>query len=181
MDFILSPEQIADELSKIANNPQLVRAEIDALESKNEASRRPFFALLKSNFKVDFSHYKESFLNRRIKRRMVLNHMENIKDYSDYLHKHPDELQKLFDDLLVGVTNFFRERNTFTLLKEKVLPEIVKNKLAQQPIRVWVIGCSSGEEAYSFAISLLEFLEEKTLTNIPIQIFGTDVNQREHR
>ena len=109
---------------------------------------------------------------------MVLNHIENIKDYSDYLHKHPDELQKLFDDLLVGVTNFFREPNTFTLLKEKVFPEIVKNKLAQQPIRVWIIGCSSGEEAYSFAISLLEFLEEKALTNIPIQIFGTDVNQR---
>ena len=178
VDFILAPDQIAHELSKIANNPQLVRAELDALESKNETILGPFIALLKSNFKVDFSHYKESFLNRRIKRRIVLNHMENIKEYSDYLHKRPDELQKLFDDLLVGVTNFFREPNTFTLLKEKVFPEIVKNKSTQQPIRVWVIGCSSGEEAYSFAITLLEFLEEKALTNIPIQIFGTDVNQR---
>ena len=112
VDFILSPEQIGQEVSKIANNPQLVRAEIEALETKSETRLGPFFALLKSNFKVDFSHYKESFLNRRIKRRMVLNHIENIKEYSDYLDKHPDELQKLFDDLLVGVTNFFREPTT---------------------------------------------------------------------
>ena len=109
---------------------------------------------------------------------MVLNHIDNIRDYSDYVHKHPDELQKLFDDLLVGVTNFFREPNTFALLKEKVFPELVKDKTTQQPIRVWIIGCSSGEEAYSFAIALLEFLEEKALTGIPIQVFGTDVNQK---
>ncbi len=134
--------------------------------------------MLKSNFKVDFSHYKEAFLNRRIKRRMVLNHMENIKEYSDYVRTHPEELQKLFDDLLVGVTNFFREPNTFTLLKEKVFQELIKGKTAQQSIRVWIIGCSSGEEAYSFTIALLEFLEEKALTSIPIQVFGTDVNQK---
>ena len=177
VDLVLSPSQIAQELSKIASNPQLIRAEIEAAENKNEPVSGSLFSLLKSNFKVDFSHYKEAFLNRRIKRRMVLNHIDNIKEYSEYVHKHPDELQKLFDDLLVGVTNFFREPNTFALLKEKVLPELVKGKTNQQAIRVWIIGCSSGEEAYSFAITLLEVLEEKNL-NIPIQVFGTDVNQK---
>ena len=109
---------------------------------------------------------------------MVLNHIDNIRSYSDYVRKHPDELQKLFDDLLVGVTSFFREPNTFTLLKEKVFPELAKGKSTQQSIRVWVIGCSSGEETYSLAIALLEFLEENALTGIPIQIFGTDINQK---
>ena len=178
VDLVLSPGQIAQELSKIARNPQLIRAEIEAAETKTETVLGPFFSLLKSNFKVDFSHYKEAFLNRRIKRRMVLNHIENIRDYSDYVRKHPDELQKLFDDLLVGVTSFFREPNTFTLLKEKVFPELLRGKTAQQSIRVWVIGCSSGEEAYSLAIALLDFLEENALTGIPIQIFGTDINQK---
>ncbi len=175
---MLSPGQIAQELSKIASNPQLIRAEIEAAENKNKPVSGSLFSLLKTNFKVDFSHYKEAFLNRRIKRRLVLNHINNIKEYCDYVKKHPDELQKLFDDLLVGVTNLFREPNTFTLLKEKVFPELVKGKTNQQAIRVWVIGCSSGEEAYSFTIALLEFLEEKSLTGIPIQVFGTDVNQK---
>ena len=178
VDFILSPEQIGRELSKIANNPQLIRAEIEALETKSETRLGPLFDLLKTNFKVDFSHYKDNFLNRRIKRRMVLTNIEKTSNYFDLLQKHPNELQNLFDDLLVGVTTFFREPKTFTLLKEKVFPELVKNKSIQQPIRIWIIGCSSGEEAYSFAIALLEFLEEKAITNIPIQIFGTDVNQK---
>ena len=177
-DFILSPEQMGREISKIASNPQLVRAEIEAVEAKGETRLSPFFNLLKSNFKVDFSQYKEAFLNRRIKRRMVLNHLDNLKDYVEFLQKNPNELQKLFDDLLVGVTSFFREPDTFALLKEKVFPEIAKNKLVEQSIRVWVVGCSSGEEAYSFAIALLEFLEEKKLTSIPIQLFGTDINQK---
>jgi len=178
VDLILSPAQIANELSRIANNPQMVRSKIEASETKIETRLGPFFSLLKSNFKVDFSHYKESFLYRRIKRRMVLNHKHNTREYFDYLKKTPNELQNLFDDLLVGVTNFFREQNTFTLLKEKVFPELVKNKSNQQSIRVWIIGCSSGEEVYSYAIALSEFLEEKALTNIPVQIFGTDVNER---
>ncbi len=129
VDFILSPEQIGQEVSKIANNPQLARAEIDALEAKSETRLGPFFSLLKSNFKVDFSQYKDSFLNRRIKRRMVLTHIDDAKSYAAYLKSHPVELQNLFDDLLVGVTNFFREPRTFALLKEKVFPEACQEQV----------------------------------------------------
>ncbi len=86
--------------------------------------------MLKASFGVDFTHYKETTINRRITRRMVINKTENMKEYVEYLRTHPNELQALFDDLLIGVTSFFREPKTFETLKEKVFPELVKNRLS---------------------------------------------------
>ncbi len=178
VDFVLSPDRIAKELSKIAKNPQLVRAKMETHEpkTKKETGLRRIFTLLKSSFSVDFSHYKETVINRRVTRRMVINHIENITSYTEYLGTHPVELQALFDDMLIGVTSFFRESDTFLILKEKLLPELLKNRAAKEPIRIWIPGCSTGEEAYSFAIALQEFLEETGTANVQVQIFGTDVN-----
>ncbi|NLD51232.1 MAG: hypothetical protein GX660_29195, partial [Clostridiaceae bacterium] len=117
-------------------------------------------------------------INRRITRRMVINKAENIPAYIEYLRSTPNELQALFDDLLIGVTSFFREPQTFAALKEKALPEIVKNRLLNQPIRVWVPGCSTGEEVYSIAIAIQEFFEENDIADMRIQIFGTDANEK---
>ena len=180
VDFILSPDKIAKELSKIAKNPQLVRAEIVPQEPKTnkETGLRRIFTLLKSSFNVDFTHYKETVVNRRVTRRMVINHVDNITKYAEYLGTHPAELQALFNDMLIGVTSFFREPDTFLILKEKLFPELLKNLASKEPVRIWIPGCSTGEEAYSFAIALQEFLEETGKGDVQVQIFGTDVNEK---
>jgi len=180
VDFVLSPDNIAKELSKIAKNPQLVRAKIDAQEpqTKKETGLRRIFSLLKSSFNVDFTHYKETVVNRRITRRMVINHIDNIAKYAEFLGTYPSELQALFNDMLIGVTSFFREPETFNVLKEKLLPELLKNRASREPIRMWIPGCSTGEEAYSFAIAIQEFLEENGTSDLQVQIFGTDVNEK---
>ena len=185
-DFVLSPDKIALELQKIAMNPQLAHSEIAAREEtgtkevipKKETGLNAIFTMLKSNFNVDFSHYKETVVNRRVSRRMVINHIEKIADYIKYLRTHPNELGALFNDMLIGVTSFFREPETFVALKEVVFPCLVKNRLPKEPIRVWIPACSTGEEAYSFAIAIQEYLEENSVTDLQVQIFGTDVNEK---
>ena len=178
-DFVLSPEQIAKELVRIAKSPQLIHSETKEPEQeKVETDFKKIIMLLKSSFGVDFTHYRETTINRRITRRMVINKTENMKEYVEYLRAHPSERQALFDDMLIGVTSFFREPDTFLALKEKVFPELVQNRTSDESIRVWVPGCSTGEEVYSFAIAIQEFLEEKALTEIRVQIFGTDANEK---
>ena len=145
---------------------------------KKETSLNAIFALLKSNFNVDFSHYKETVVNRRVSRRMVINHIEKIANYAKFLQTHPNELEALYNDMLIGVTSFFREPETFAALKEMVFPCLVKNHSPKEPIRIWIPGCSTGEEAYSFAIAIQEYLEENSITDLQVQIFGTDVNEK---
>lgn len=178
--FILPPDRIAKEIARIAHHPQIIRSEIEAAKPKipKEDSIKTIFAMLRSTFGVDFTHYKESTISRRITRRMVINQIDNLKEYVEFIRKSPRELQALFDDMLIGVTSFFREPATFDVMKEKVFPEIAKNRAQNTPIRIWVPGCSTGEEVYSIAITLHEFLEDKSLPEISMQIFGTDVNDR---
>jgi len=178
-DFILSAEQIAKELARVSKHPQLIRPKTKT--AKQEIGDTDFKKILKSlktSFGVDFTHYRDTTINRRITRRMVINKTENMKTYLAYLQAHPNELQALFDDLLISVTSFFREPNTFLALKEKVFPELIQKKVPNEFIRVWVPGCSTGEEVYSIAIEIQEFLEEKNLRDIRIQIFGTDANEK---
>jgi two-component system, chemotaxis family, CheB/CheR fusion protein len=177
-DFVLSPEHIVEELVRIAHHPQLIPLEKKTPEVKVETDIRKIIMMIKTSFGVDFSHYKETTINRRITRRMVINKTQNLKEYVEYLRTHPNELQALFDDLLIGVTSFFREPNTFEVLKENVFPDIIKKRSRNEPIRVWVPGCSTGEEVYSLAIAIQEFLEEKTLPEIRVQFFGTDANEK---
>ena len=178
-DFVLSPEKIAKELVRIAKSPQLVHSEKkEPQQEKIESDFKTIIMLLKASFGVDFTHYKETTVNRRITRRMVISKTENMKEYVEYLRKQPGEKQALFDDMLIGVTSFFRESDTFVALKEKVFPLLVQNRSLDESIRVWVPGCSTGEEVYSLAIVIQEFLEEKALTKILVQIFGTDANEK---
>ncbi|HMK94215.1 MAG TPA: chemotaxis protein CheB [Candidatus Limnocylindrales bacterium] len=178
--FILPADKIAKEIVRIAHHPQLIRAEIEAAKPKipKEDSIKSIFTMLKSTFGVDFSHYKESTISRRITRRMVINQIDSLKEYTDFLRKSPKELQSLFDDMLIGVTSFFREPGTFEVMKEKVYPDLIKDRTENLPIRIWIPGCSTGEEVYSIAITLHEYLVEKNLPEQSMQIFGTDVNDR---
>lgn len=178
-DFVFSPEQIAKELARIANHPQLNPSETKTPEpEKVEPDLKKIIMLLKTSFGIDFTHYKETTINRRITRRMVISKTRNMKEYVEYLRTHPNEPQALFDDLLIGVTSFFREPKTFEALKEKVFPELVKNRSPNESIRVWVPGCSTGEEVYSFVIAIQEFIEENAMPEVRIQIFGTDANEK---
>jgi two-component system, chemotaxis family, CheB/CheR fusion protein len=177
--FILSPGKIAEELSRIAKNTQILSADLKAAELRTvRKDQLAFFSLLKSAFAVDFSHYKGSTINRRISRRMVINQISEVKEYSEYLRTNPRELQLLFDDMLIGVTNFFREPQTFVILEEKIFPSILKNRTINDPIKIWIPGCSTGEEVYSIAMALEEFIESKEKTGVITQIFGTDLNQK---
>ena len=126
-DFVLSPDKIAQELQKIAKNPQLARSEIAAKDEtgskeakpRNEIGLNAIFTMLKSSFNVDFSHYKETVVNRRVSRRMVINHIEKTTNYVEYLRTNPNELEALYNDMLIGVTSFFREPETFKHSKKK--------------------------------------------------------------
>ena len=177
VDFVLPPEDIACELKEIArfsvNNtkttetPKMFSADADELQQ--------IFTILRKTSGTNFSEYRELTIQRRTLRRMVLNKIEKFGDYVDYLRQNPAEIGELYQDILINVTNFFRDSEAFETLKSLVFPFIMKNRMPREPIRIWVAGCSTGEEAYSIAIVLMEFLGDDAV-NTPIQIFATDIN-----
>src|SRR5262249_30035937 len=115
-------------------------------------------------------------IKRRIMRRMFLRKIENLQAYLQFLRKNRDEVEALFNDVLINVTGFFRDADAFDSLKKNAFPAIMSHKAPNMPIRIWVPGCSTGEEVYSLAIELLEFLGDKA-ANIQIQIFATDISE----
>ncbi|MEH2186040.1 MAG: chemotaxis protein CheB [Nostoc sp.] len=179
VDFVLPPQKIAEELVNLSRNPFIANSlppiAIEKLPEQGNALAT-IFVLLRSQTGVDFSHYKPNTLDRRIQRRMLLYKLERLEDYAEYLQKNPGEVKALYEEILIHVTHFFRDPEAFELLKERVFPTIIQNKSAELPIRIWVAGCSTGEEVYSIAISLLEFLSNK-VTSPPIQIFATDISE----
>ncbi len=180
VDLILPPPKIAEELAQIARHPSVTRP-IDSqtveLLSENENALPEIFAMLFTATGVDFAHYKQTTLKRRIARRMLLYKLERLEDYVQYLQDDPDEMQALYHEILISVTSFFRDPEAYQALKERVFPAIAKGKSVDLPIRIWVSGCATGEEVYSIAICLLEFLEN-VFPKPAIQIFATDINER---
>jgi two-component system, chemotaxis family, CheB/CheR fusion protein len=179
VDFILPPQKIAEALANLSHNPFVGNhLAVEAVEDSppSEDSMGRIFALLQSATGVDFRDYKPTTINRRIQRRMLLYKLEQLGDYAQYLQEHPAEVKALYEDILIHVTSFFRDPEAFQLLKEQVFPVIIQNKSAESPVRIWVAGCATGEEVYSIAICLLEFLEDKA-SHLPIQIFATDISE----
>jgi two-component system, chemotaxis family, CheB/CheR fusion protein len=179
VDFVLPPQKIAEELANLSRNPSLSdslpRITVEKSPQQGNALAT-IFVLLRSATGVDFSHYKPNTLERRIQRRMLLYKLERLEDYAEYLQENPGEVKALSEEILIHVTYFFRDTEVFQQLKERVFPSIAQNKSAELPIRIWVAGCSTGEEVYSIAISLLEFLSDKVIQP-PIQIFATDISE----
>ncbi len=143
---------------------------------KTEAALNRVFMLLRAQMAHDFSQYKPSIIHRRIDRRMVVLQIENFDTYVAYLQQNPTEVQALFRDLLIGVTNFFRDTKAFQVLEEQVIPNLFAGKPAGAPVRVWSAGCSTGEEAYSLAILLVERMEALKQNHI-LQVFATDIDR----
>lgn len=176
VDYVLPPERIAQELIRIQKQP-LPSQEFpgDAFDAK-DALMKDVFRLLKSYSKVDFIDYKIATIRRRILRRMNINHIDELPQYVKLLHRNPQEVEALYRDVLINVTSFFRNSEVFDILHEVVYPKILADRSPSEPVRVWVPGCSTGEETYSHAISLVETLSELRI-EVPIQIFGTDLSE----
>lgn len=178
-DYVLDPAKIAEKLLEIAANPSFYYEKNDtnqgrAKPDQEDEKYREILKMILDSSEVDFTCYKPGTLKRRIRRRMDAKNIENISKYAEYLQKNPQEVKNLYQDILIKVTNFFRDEGMFDYLKTDVFPEIFKQK--PQALRVWVPGCSTGEEAYSLAISLAEFME-KNKKKVPVQIFGTDISE----
>jgi two-component system CheB/CheR fusion protein len=178
VDFVLTPEEIAKRLVRLAQHPYvaLTSEQADEPAVATEGALERIFRLLRTVARNDFTHYKPATIRRRIQRRMVLHGSEKLGDYIAYLQENHAELRALADDLLIRVTSFFREPEALEALAARVFPEILKNRAPGDAIRIWVPGCATGEEAYSVAIHLTEFLE-RSRANVPIQIFATDVSE----
>jgi two-component system CheB/CheR fusion protein len=144
---------------------------------KSENALKKTFVLLRAQTGHDFSLYKPSTIQRRIERRMAVNQIDSIAEYVKFLQQTPAELESLFRDLLIGVTNFFRDREAFAALETQVIPRLLEGKAAGAVIRVWTPGCSTGEEAYSIAILLMECLE-KLKRSCKLQVFATDIDSQ---
>src|SRR5262249_45776300 len=169
------------EINKISQHPYLtvpasaVRVSHRALPLPRTDELGKLFVLIRSAFGTDLSYYKRSTLERRIERRMIVARIEHLDDYVRYVQNNTSELESLYKDCLIGVTSFFRDHEPFEALKAEVLPEIFERKRAGVPLRVWVPGCATGEEAYSIVMCVFEYLEGKTLDG-KMQVFATDLD-----
>ncbi len=172
VDAVLSPVQIAHELARFP----LARTEapvVDVPHDDDELER--LFGSLREKMGVDFSGYKPSTLRRRIGRRLAFHRLERLSDYRKLLEHTPGEVRALHEDLLIHVTGFFRDSGLFDALRSSVFPKLVEARPDDAPIRVWVPGCASGEEVYSIAIGLMEFLTDAGCKHA-VKLFGTDVS-----
>ncbi|HEX6296462.1 MAG TPA: chemotaxis protein CheB [Burkholderiales bacterium] len=187
VDFIQTPREMGETLARLGRHPylQVAGAKAGGEPSVAPAPAAPaekaavarVFRLLRTSSGVDFTHYKRATIDRRLARRMALHHLDDLASYVDLLQSDLAEQQALSEDLLIVVTSFFRDPGGLEALARLAFPALMAERSPKDPLRVWVPGCASGEEVYSIAISLLEFLGERS-TATPIQIFGTDVSER---
>lgn len=173
IDFILPPAAMVNQLIAYTAHGSRLRLLNESLpKSKNILDK--IFVLLRAQTGHDFSQYKPNTILRRIERRLAITQIDDMGEYIKFLQQSPDEVKALFHDFLIGVTNFFRDPEAFASLKEKIIPHLFASEKA---IRVWSVACSTGEEAYSIAIVIKEYMEE-TKQNISVQIFATDIDSR---
>jgi two-component system CheB/CheR fusion protein len=176
VDFVLPPERIAAELARIGRRPYVAGTERERAPAGDEERFGRILAILHGATGIDFSLYREKMIKRRILRRLALRNIDGLAEYGERLERDPDELKALQRDLLIGVTSFFRDPESFECLKKVVFPRMLQGRPANETIRVWVAGCATGEEAFSIAISLQEYLTE-TGAAFPVQIFASDISQ----
>lgn len=179
-DFILSPEHMPEQLLKFISHPRISLPE-EPLEviKKEEDSFSKLMSILKRHTKVDFTYYKPATVIRRIERRMGLVQVPEIDEYLNYIGRNPQEVYSLFKDLLIGVTKFFRDQEAFHALSEKAIPSIIDMARKRNPsnLRVWVVGCSTGEEAYTLAMQIKAYLEASSY-DVDVKIFATDIDKQ---
>jgi two-component system, chemotaxis family, CheB/CheR fusion protein len=177
-DFVLPPAGIAERLASIVRREGGGKGQHSVAQPAAEIDR--ILELLRAGHPVDFSHFKRPGVERRIMRRLLLGDHDSLRSYAEALEKDSAALETLYQDLLIGVTSFFRDPERFEALKTTVFPALVQDRAAHDSVRIWVAGCSTGEEVYSLAITLLELLDGRA--DAPrISIYGTDINEQSLR
>ncbi|MDN5284522.1 MAG: chemotaxis protein CheR [Mucilaginibacter sp.] len=179
VDFVLPPEKIAQHLIAI-NHPfhaDYTSSEItDTIPEQDNEVFKQILTVLRVRRGVDFTYYKQSTLKRRIVRRMALNKADKPVDYLGFLRENKSEQDALYNDMLISVTNFFRDTQSFEMLCDTILPALLSKKTDKKSLRIWIAGCATGEEAYSMAMCLQEHLGDKAAA-MKIQIFATDISE----
>lgn len=176
VDFILSADKLPGEVIKYIKAPYISTVRhVKAGQNHHTQYLENIFALIQKSTGHDLSHYKQTTISRRIERRMAVHQISKVSTYIKHLENNPAEVNFLFKDLLIGVTSFFRDDEVFKVLKEQVLPQLLKNRPPDSIIRIWIVGCSTGEEAYSLAILMLEVME-MTGHFYNIQVFASDID-----
>ncbi len=178
VDYVLSPAEMPGQLiAYVAHAFGIPPRSASEQTFKTENVLKKIFVLLRAQTGHDFSQYKPSTINRRIERRMAVQHIKTMDGYVKYLQQTPAEVEALFRDLLIGVTNFFRDPEAFKSIEEQIIPKLFAGKPASYVMRVWVPGCSTGEEAYSLAILLAE-RQETMKQSFKVQVFATDIDSK---
>ena len=186
VDLILSPADIAKELVRIASHPYVAGqslltsattpAQADQVDAEADGDGyKKILLLLRSHSGVDFSLYKPATIQRRVARRLVLNNQSTLHDYASFLRGNAKELDALYSDVLINVTSFFRNPETFDVLQHKILPELLKQR-GDDPLRFWVLACSTGQEAYSIAMAFVEAAEKAPRLR-ELKVFATDLSE----
>jgi two-component system, chemotaxis family, CheB/CheR fusion protein len=175
-DFVLPPGKMPEQLLSFVKHPYVNKTDKNALLLTDEDSMARLFELLREKTGIDFTWYKQSTVTRRIERRMTINQIEDLRDYVRHLERFPREVLALHRELLIGVTSFFRDHEAFGVIRQEVLPELFRRD-PEAPLRFWIAGCSTGEEAYSLAILCCQYMEETGLSR-DIKIFATDIDKQ---
>lgn len=180
-DFVMSPKEIAKKLIGLGKKKPIEGPTAPGIPEDIRDDTNPdlssIFSILYKSKGVDFSHYKLSTIKRRIQRRILKNKKKSIKAYAKFISTDKKETETLYDDLLINVTGFFRDPETFRYLKTSLLPGIIKDKKKNDTLRIWVAACSTGQEAYSIAMLIAE-IQDKAKNKIPVQIFATDLSEK---
>ena len=177
VDFILPVEKMPETLIQYVQHPFLESLDKIKLADppvKNQIQK--IFALIRNATGHDFSHYKPATIGRRIERRLAVHQIKTLDDYIRYLQTNPVEIDTLFRNLIIGVTSFFRDPQAYNLLAQKVIPGLLSEKKPDTPIRIWVTGCSTGEEPYSLGMILCEAMD-KVKKHFDVKIFATDIDE----
>jgi two-component system, chemotaxis family, CheB/CheR fusion protein len=179
VDFALPIAALAQELVRLSRHPFVCGGRAEVLtDPADDRDLKKALILLRNATGTDFGEYKAASIRRRLARRMAVRKMTTLEQYVRLLAEKPAEVQALLEDILIHVTSFFRDGDTFEKLKEHVFPEILKQKQRGGSIRIWCAGCSTGQEAYSLLISLSEFLAQANASHVPLQLFGTDISDK---
>ncbi|HTH60860.1 MAG TPA: CheR family methyltransferase [Paraburkholderia sp.] len=184
VDFVLPVGEMPQRLAELWSNARAIRlpdqppdGTADSSAEATERALREIMLILRTRTSHDFRHYKRATVLRRIERRLQVNALADLHQYRDFLHVHPEETTALLQDMLISVTNYFRDREAYDALRDEVLPLLFKNRTNDDPIRIWSAGCATGEEAYSIAM-LMQEASMKTADAVPFQVFATDIDER---
>jgi two-component system CheB/CheR fusion protein len=180
-DFVLPPADIAVAIIRMVMHNQVIQNEsrLSPDHVSDDRTLAELFRIINDKKNVDFSGYKQATILRRIQRRMIIQPVSTYQDYLAFVKQNPDEVNDLFNDLLINVTSFFRDSVSFDAMKAIIFPHLISKSTSHgsKSLRLWVPGCSTGEEVYSIAIALVEFLSSNNL-NVSVQIFATDISEK---